>query len=608
MEKTAEIVHELTFDRPVEDVWTLLSDSQRMHAISSAGFSPYETEDVLNVDGSVERAAIKKIGPFKLRWREKMGEWAVQEYFSQARLFESGPVNELTVRVYFSEQNGKTTVRGVFFARWRSVLGTILFRLGVLHWMTRQPVIAMRRTMAEYENLNLPVPRDAFYTVAPRAKQRLADAMEKIDQGPFGHGLTGALSNFLLKADAHSLRRIRPLKLAAAWGVPEQHMIETCIAAHEAGVLSMRWVIICPRCRDGKADTGNLADIPDAAHCSSCNVNFDRDFVNNVELVFSPSAWLRILPRGSFCMMAPANVPHIKWQETIEPGVSVEKQLGLPKGQYRIRTVEAGGEIIVEYDGRSWVGVTLHGDVVQSDPTRSGVKMFVQNEGAEARTIVVENAKFSQNRLTIGRLATVPAFQDYCPDQLLKARQTAGIGQVAILFSDLEESTALYEAIGDASAYALVVSHFDFMTQRVRKHGGIVVKTIGDAVMAAFSDGDAAVNAALEIQRDFAAFNANYDQPDLKLKIGIHEGTCVAMRSDKGLDFFGSAINLAARLLSQAEGGEIVLSKDLAKTDIVVGLAQFSTRSDEARLSGFDKPVEFFRLTSSENLPPSGVN
>ncbi|NOD86658.1 adenylate/guanylate cyclase domain-containing protein [Ruegeria sp. HKCCD6119] len=597
MEKTLEIEHILTFDRPVDEVWTLLSDSQRMHAISSAGFSPYEAEDVVTADGSIERAAYKKIGLIKLRWRERMGEWAVQKYFSQTRLFETGPFNELTVHVHFDENDGKTTVKGIFLARWSSLLGTALIRLGVLHWMTQQPVKAMRQTMAEYENLRLPVPRGELHKVSGRAKQRLAEAMEEIDQGPFGHGLTGALSNFLLKADPHSLRRIRPLKLASAWGVPEQQIIETCIAAHKAGVLSMRWVILCPRCRDGKADAENLADVPDAAHCSSCNVDFDRDFVNNVELVFSPSAWLRTLPRGSFCMMAPANVPHIKWQEAVASNQALEKELAVPAGQYRIRTVEAGGEIVADYDGTSWVGVTLTGDTVQSDPTRSGRTISVRNDGSELRTIVVENAKFSKNRLTIGRLATLPAFRDFCPDQLLGAKQTAGIGQVAILFSDLEKSTALYESIGDASAYALVVSHFEVMEKCVRKHGGIVVKTIGDAVMAAFSDGEAALQAAIDVQREITEFNALNNHPDLKLKIGIHEGTCVAMRSDQGLDFFGSTVNLAARLQSKAEGGEVVLSQELAQTELLDSVRQRELIWDEASLSGFDTPVKFVRVS-----------
>ena len=295
-------------------------------------------------------------------------------------------------------------------------------------------------------------------------------------------------------------------------------------------------------------------------------------------------------------MMAPANVPHIKWQEAVAPNQTLDKELVVPAGQYRIRTVEAGGEIVADYDGTSWVGVTLKGDSVQSDPTRSGQKISIRNDGTEPRTIVVENAKFSRNRLTIGRLATLPAFRNFCPDQLLGAKQTAGIGQVAILFSDLEKSTALYETIGDASAYALVVSHFEFIEKRVRKHGGIVVKTIGDAVMAAFSDGEAALQAAIDVQREIAEFNAPNDQPDLKLKIGIHEGTCVAMRSEQGLDFFGSTINLAARLQSKAEGGEIVLSQELARSELLDSFPRGEVIQDKANLSGFDAPVEFVRV------------
>ena len=188
MDKSAEIVHELSFDRPVEEVWTLLSDSQRMHAISTAGFSPYEVEDVLTPDGSVERAAVKALGPVKLRWRERMGEWTVHEYFSQVRLFERGPLKELTVHLYFREERGKTTVKGVFFAWWSGLIGTFLYRVGVLRFMTLQPVKAIRKTMAEYENLQLPIPRGELHTVSAKDKQRLSSAMADIDTGPYGNG------------------------------------------------------------------------------------------------------------------------------------------------------------------------------------------------------------------------------------------------------------------------------------------------------------------------------------------------------------------------------------------------------------------------------------
>lgn len=594
--KTIQIIHELSFDRPIHEVWALLSDSQRMHAISSAGFSPYEAEDIVTASGAVERAAFKKVGPFTLRWREKMGEWSVHEYFSQARIFDKGPCRELTVKAYFSEVDGKTQIKGVFLARIQGVLGDVLAWSGLLDWMTRQPVSAMKKTMADYENLRLPAPRSELHTVSVRAKDRLAEAMAKVAQGPYGHQLTDTLGDYLLKADPHSLRRIRPLVLAQAWGVPEAHMIEACIAAHKAGVLSMRWVVICPRCRDGKGDSDTLSDVPDGAHCTSCNINFERDFVNNVELVFSPSAWLRALPRGSFCMMAPANVPHIKWQEEIAPGQTREKTLDLPEGQYRIRTVEAGGELVVEHDGRSWVGVVLDGDTVTSSPDMSGPVLRVRNAGKVSRSIVVENAKFSRNRLTIGRLATVAAFHDQCPEQLLRAKQTAGIGQVAILFSDLQKSTAMYEEIGDAAAYGLVVEHFEFIEAHVRKEGGVIVKTVGDAVMAAFSDGEAAIAAAMAIQQDLKAFNSTRKLPDISLKIGIHEGSCVAMRGENGMDFFGSTVNLAARLQAQAQGGEVVVSRSLGQSEGLHENPRVQVNRDKAKLPGFEETVDFFRI------------
>lgn len=596
-DRSAEIEHKLEFDRPLDEVWTLLCDTGRMHVISSAGFSPYEAEDVVTADGTVERHARKKIGPFTLRWREKMGEWKVRNYLNQIRLFDTGPIRELTVKVVFSEEDGKTVVRGRFLARWSGLTGSALYRLGVLHWMTRQPVKAMKTTMAVYENLDLPVSRVQLQSTSARAESRLAAALERIEAGPYGHGLAHQLGDFLLRADPQSLRRIRPLVLARAWGVPQDQMIETCIAAHKAGVLSLRWVILCPRCRGGKSDRSNLGELPEGAHCSSCNIDFERDFLNNVELVFSPSEWLRSLPAGSYCMMSPAEVPHIKLQETVAPEATLETDLPLPPAQYRIRTVEAGGEILIDHDGRHWTGIVIDGDRISTDPAVSGTRLVVRNTGTAERSVVVENARFSRNRLTLGRLAAIPAFRDLCPEQLLRAGDTAGIGQVAILFSDLQGSTALYEEIGDATAYALVTRHFEFIEAIVRAEGGIIVKTVGDAVMAAFSEAAAALSAALEIQAQIRTFNTGHDQTAISLKLGLHEGPCVAMRAGQTLDFFGTTVNLAARLQSEARGGDIVVSPEIARQAVAAGqLRPGQIAWDRAALSGFSDTVAFARV------------
>ena len=131
--------------------------------------------------------------------------------------------------------------------------------------------------------------------------------------------------------------------------------------------------------------------------------------------------------------------------------------------------------------------------------------------------------------------------------------QGLAIRDIAILFTDIRGSTALYQRIGDLNAYELVQQHFDWLREATVRHGGAVVKTIGDAVMAAYPDAAHAVAAALDMRA--AAERYNQGQPDrlVALKIGIHHGTAIAVTMNDELDYFGQTVNIAARV--QATGG-----------------------------------------------------
>src|SRR5260370_37123652 len=102
----------------------------------------------------------------------------------------------------------------------------------------------------------------------------------------------------------------------------------------------------------------------------------------------------------------------------------------------------------------------------------------------------------------------MPEFRRLCPEQLLRPGDNADIGWIAIMFTDLKGSTELYDALGDVTAYNLVLDHFAFLLERVERNHGFVVKTVGDAVMAAFSRLDDAVRAALAIQNETTRFNS----------------------------------------------------------------------------------------------------
>ena len=187
-------------------------------------------------------------------------------------------------------------------------------------------------------------------------------------------------------------------------------------------------------------------------------------------------------------------------------------------------------------------------------------------------------------------------------EQILRPGDEVSIQRVSLMFTDLRRSTALYEQIGDARAYALVRDHFAVLTEIVRKHDGGVVKTIGDAVMASFTDPVNCLLAAIEIQNAVGAFNERHagdmgDEDAVTIKIGIHEGPCIAVTLNDRLDYFGTTVNMAARLESQSMGGDVVLSHAIAEDPAVVPLLADKGLSDEsAELRGFEAPVQFHRL------------
>src|SRR3989454_5092697 len=108
------------------------------------------------------------------------------------------------------------------------------------------------------------------------------------------------------------------------------------------------------------------------------------------------------------------------------------------------------------------------------------------------------------------QVTTMQEFRDLFAAEVLASGQEIGVQSLAILFSDLKDSTALYECIGDARAYGWVQWHFTFLIACITRHQGALVKTIGDAVMAVFSRPEAAVQAALDIQQKIGAFNCEY--------------------------------------------------------------------------------------------------
>ncbi|MEZ4492243.1 MAG: protein kinase [Dehalococcoidia bacterium] len=149
-------------------------------------------------------------------------------------------------------------------------------------------------------------------------------------------------------------------------------------------------------------------------------------------------------------------------------------------------------------------------------------------------------------------------------------------GTVTLMFSDIVDSTALNERLGDTAWMALLREHSNIVEREVATHHGHIVKSMGDGFMVAFQSARDGLRCAIALQRSFTARNNSADQP-IEARIGLHTGEAVR---DHG-DFFGKHVNLAARIGASAGGGEIVVSSLLAQ--LVEPSGEFALEAREAR-------------------------
>jgi adenylate cyclase len=145
-------------------------------------------------------------------------------------------------------------------------------------------------------------------------------------------------------------------------------------------------------------------------------------------------------------------------------------------------------------------------------------------------------------------------------DRARIVRVAAPDGTVTFFFTDIENSTALNEELGDAQWVRTLDAHNRLVHRHVDAHGGSVVKTIGDGVMAVFAEPGPAVLAAVEIQESLQGGpQRRLRRATLKVRIGIHVGPAVA----RGGDYFGRNVALCARIADHAAGGETLVSDDV---------------------------------------------
>jgi adenylate cyclase len=228
-----------------------------------------------------------------------------------------------------------------------------------------------------------------------------------------------------------------------------------------------------------------------------------------------------------------------------------------------------------------------------------GGAIVVTNGTARARHVKLERLGYASDAATAHYLSTIDDFRRLFSRDLLKRGTPLKVSRVTILFSDLTGSTALYTRIGDAAAFRLVDDHFDVIREAVLRHGGVIVKTMGDAVMAAFQDPRACVRASVAVLRAFERFREKSEHGSLiGLKLGAASGPCYVVNANAALDYFGQTVNVASRVQHLAGSGEIVLAYSLWETLPERERARLTLRERfSANVKGVAEALDLARVT-----------
>ncbi len=383
-----------------------------------------------------------------------------------------------------------------------------------------------------------------------------------------------------------ALCRINVIDFAAARRLDEERVIAAFLHGARLGIFELTWNVLCPGCGGVLGTSATLKSVKqDDYICALCAAGYQPTLDEMVEVTFTLSRRVRKIAAHE-----PDELPFFEYMRQIfwASGMDIPDDLErigeeitldtleLAAGEKAQLSLQLPAEFLIVFEPATHAAQFID---VKGEPTRErqNLSLVFNNLRSPTGTVVMRPGPLRlslENRtetrvlpaiwiaghalhellgrrrpfLTAKRLLTNQTFRDIYRTDTIDVDQRLNITSLTFLFTDLKGSTELYHRVGDLVAFDMVRAHFRVLNEIVAAEAGAVVKTIGDAVMATFPTPDRAVAAALRIREAMRALNAERGGEDLLLKIGIHEGPCLAVVLNDRQDYFGQTVNIASRV------------------------------------------------------------
>lgn len=591
-----------------EAAWPLITDTDRTNRLllgEPAVYKPIEK----GAKTSARFVASTKTAGFSMEYEEAPFEWTVNKAFSVYRKMRSGPLASYTYGMTLEpEGDGGTKA-------------TVRLELEPRHWLLR-PIVDLqaKRFVSNVERLAAEIdahlrdnaPSPFLKPASPANEERLAYAARELEKRGVDPDVSARVLELIRSGPDADLVRVRPFELADREGLEPRETLRVLLHAVTLGVVELRWGLVCPSCRTTSDQVQSLSEIGDDGHCQLCDISFGIELDRAVEATFRPHPSVRQVDDKMFCIGGPWRTPHVLVQANVDAGAERLLEGPSPVGRYRI--FGRGGAMssleVVEGAPREVTATLSEGAVTPPElAIGPGGTVKVVSALSEPLHVKIERLGYASLAATAHVVTTMAEFRRLFSKELLKPSTPLRVGHCAILFSDLTGSTALYTKAGDAAAFRLVDDHFDVLRKAIDEGGGTVVKTMGDAVMAAFLDPDTCVRSAIECLRAFEEFRKTHENgADTGLKLGLYAGPCYVVTANDTIDYFGQTVNCASRVQHLAESGQIVMEESVfeALPEKIRALLELVEKI-ETRVKGVEHPLALVKTKLSARVKSEGA-
>jgi class 3 adenylate cyclase len=445
-----------------------------------------------------------------------------------------------------------------------------------------------------------------------------------------------AILHLIENGEDHELNRVNVLDFSKRTGLDEERVISGFLHASRLGLFELTWNVLCPGCGGVLDAHSTLKSLRhDDYQCGMCACGYEASVDEQVEVAFTVSPRVRRIAAHD-----PHTLPLWEYFKQVfwSSGVDFDKEsfdtlsnevvldaMELPAGEKAVLSLQLPKEFIIVFEPVTHSAQFID---VQGEPTKDRqqlsllynkvhapvgtttmrpgpLRLSLDNQAgvrvlpsvfiaAEALHHLIGKRK---PFLTAKRMLSNQTFRDVYKADNLNIDQRLKITSLTFLFTDLKGSTALYERVGDLTAFDLVRAHFHALLEIIASERGAVVKTIGDAVMATFVKPEHALAAGLRMRAAMKRLNEERGREDLVVKIGIHEGPCLAVMLNERQDYFGQTVNIAARVQSLSTSQEIHITAPVIGSPAVTTIlekAEIRPIQKEAALRGIaDKMVVY---------------